>query len=36
MSEIKMSYCVGGKHKSKILILKVTEKINPRTKKKEC
>ena len=37
MSEINKlseSYCVGGRHKVKMLILQVTEKINPRTKKR--
>ena len=29
-----MSYCVGGKHKSQNLNSTVTEKINPRTKKR--
>ena len=34
MSEIKLSFCVGGKHKSQNLNSTVTEKINPRTKKR--
>ena len=34
MSEIKLSYCVGGRHKSQNFDPKVTEKVNPRTKKR--
>ena len=34
MSEIKLSFCVGGKHKSQNLNSTVIEKINPRTKKR--
>ena len=34
MSEIKLSYCVGGSHMSGNVDSKVTEKINPRTKKR--
>ena len=34
MSEIKLSYCVGSRHMSGNVDSKVTEKINPRTKKR--
>ena len=34
MSEIKLSYCVGGKHKSGNINSKVSEKVIPKTKKR--
>ena len=34
MSEINLSYCVGGRHKSQSTDPKVTEKINPKTKRR--
>ena len=34
MAEIKQSYCVGSRHMSGNINPKVTEKINPRTKKR--
>ena len=34
MSEIKNSYCLGGRHKSQNFDPKVTKKVNPRTKER--
>ena len=33
MAEIRLSYCVGSRHMSQNVDPKVTEKVNPRTKK---